>query len=310
MSRVVFKGSAYNTWRILMKSKTSATQEFAAKQSVRRTAEQSAVHDVYRSTTPPEKITDTSYINPVRNFYQENDFQISQRDEIQETYDQLYELSETITGDFDAADIAVQYRINKYGYIMNGAYAFKIRLNGSYKKYSLDYKSFCKEYLKSSYSKVRREMIASRVSTDLMLMGFDVLPSCVAQAEMLEHYYGEELYDIWKAVTDEYREDQITTTVIKSVIKKNEPIEEEPISIPVWFPRTLYHEIDDLGIELEKSVVDTVHFLYHEVYLYHTRPKSSNPGTEVLQKWQDWLHKLIHQTSIVIFGEPRIIPIE
>ena len=76
-----------------MKSKTSATQEFAAKQSVRRTAEQSAVHDVYRSTTPPEEITVTSYINPVRNFYQENDFQISQRDEIQETYDQLYELS-------------------------------------------------------------------------------------------------------------------------------------------------------------------------------------------------------------------------
>ncbi len=128
-------------------------------------------------------------------------------------------------------------------------------------------------------------MIASRVGTDLIRMGFDVLPACVSQAELLGDLYGEELYDVWKYITDEYREDQITTKVIEQVIKKDfEPIEEAPVKIPVWFPRQLYHEIDDLGIELEKSVVDTVHFLYHEVYLYHTRPKSSNPGTEVLQK--------------------------
>ena len=294
-----------------MKSKISATKEFAAKQSVRITAEPSATHDVYRNTTPSEEITSTSYISPVRNFYQENDFQISQRDEIKEIYDQLYEISETITGDCDAADIAVQYKINKYNYIINGAYAFKVRMNGSYKKYSLDYKSYCKDYLGRSYSTVRREIIGSRVSTDLILMGFDVLPSCTSQTELLGELYGEELYDVWKAVTDEYREDQITTTVIRSVIKKDfEPIEEEPIKIPVWFPRQLYHEIDNLAIELEKSVIDTVHFLYHEVYQYHTRPKSSNPATEVLEKWQDWLHNLFSQVELVIWGEPRIIQIE
>ena len=274
-------------------------------------AKNSATHDVYRNTTPSEEITSTSYISPVRNFYQENDFQISQRDEIKEIYDQLYEISETITGDCDAADIAVQYKINKYNYIINGAYAFKVRMNGTYKKCSLDYKSYCKDYLGRSYSTVRREIIGSRVATDLILMGFDVLPSCTSQTELLEDLYGEELYDVWKAVTDEYREDQITTTVIRSVIKKDfEPIEEEPIKIPVWFPRQLYHEINDLGIELEKSVIDTVHFLYHEVYQYHTRPKSSKVETSVVEKWTKDLQDIVYQFQIAICGEPRTIPIE
>ena len=271
----------------------------------------SATHDVYRNTTPPEEINDTSYISPLRNFYQENDFQISQRDEIQETYDQLYEISETTTGDWDAKDIAAQYNINKYTYIINGAYAFKIRLNGSYNKYSLDFKSFCKDYLGRSYSTVHREIIGSRVATDLILMGFDVLPSCTSQTELLKDLYGEELYDVWKKITDEYRQDQITTTVIRSVIKKDfEPIEEEPIKIPVWFPRQLYHEIDNLGIELEKSVIDTVHFLYHEVYQYHTRPKSSKVETSVVEKWTKDLQDIVYQFQIAICGEPRIIPIE
>ncbi len=228
----------------------------------------------------------TTYTDPFRDIYQETDFQISQRDDIQEVYQQLHDVSETTTGDCDAKYYAMQYKVNKYSYIISGAIAWKVRRNESYKQCSLDFKSYCKDEFGSSYSKVRREMIASRVGTDLIRMGFDVLPACVSQAELLGDLYGEELYDVWKRVTDEYREDQITTNVIEQVIKKDKPIEEAPVKIPVWFPRQLYHEIDDLGIELEKSVVDTVHFLYHEVYLYHTRPKSSNPETEVLQKWQ------------------------
>ena len=184
-------------------------------------------------------------------------------------------------------------------------------MNGSYKKYSLDYKSYCKEEFGCSYSKARREMIASRVSTDLILMGFDVLPSCVSQAILLKDYYGEELYDAWNAVLEEYREDQISTTTIESVLKKeHEPIEEEPISVNVSFPRKLYHEIMDLAIELEKSIVDTVHFLYHEVYLYHTSPKSSEVETSVLNKWTKDLQDIVYQFQIAICGEPRIIQIE
>ncbi len=284
-----------------MKSKTSATHD----------VHRSAVRDVYRSTTPPEEITDTSYISPLRNFYQENDFQISQRDEIQETYDQLYEISETTTGDWDAKDIAAQYNINKYTYIINGAYAFKIRLNGSYNKYSLDFKSFCKDYLGRSYSTVHREIIGSRVATDLILMGFDVLPSCTSQTELLKDLYGEELYDVWKKITDEYRQDQITTTVIRSVLKKeHEPIEDEPVKVNVSLPRKLYHEIMELAIDLEKSIVDTIHFLYHEVYLYHTSPKSSKVDTSVLEKWTKDLQDIVYQFQIAICGEPRIIRIE
>ena len=274
-------------------------------------AENSAAHDVYRSATPSEKIKSTSYIKLFRDFYQENDLEISQRDEIQEIYDQLYELAEEITSGFDAKHYAFLYRLNKYSYIINGAIAFKIRMNGSYKDHSLDYKTFCKEKFGCSYSKIRREIIASRVSTDLMLMGFDILPSCVSQAEILGELYGEELYDVWQAVTDEYREDQITTTVIQQVIKKDfEPIEEEPVKVSVSFPRKLYHEIMDLAIELEKSVVDTVHFLYHEVYLYHNRPESSKVETSVLKNWTKDLQEIVYQFQVAICGEPRVILIE
>ena len=285
-----------------MKSKKNAAHD----------VHRSPVRDVYRSTTPnPEKLLATSYIDPTRNFYQENDFQISQRNEIQETYDQLYEISETTTGDWDAKDIAAQYNINKYTYIINGAYAFKTRMNGSYKKYSLDFKSFCKDYLGRSYSTVHREIIGSRVATDLILMGFDVLPSCTSQTELLKDLYGEELYDVWKKITDEYRQDQITTTVIRSVLKKDhEPIEDEPVKVNVSLPRKLYHEIMELAIDLEKSIVDTINFLYHEVYLYHTSPKSSNPGTEVLSEWAKDLQDIVYQFQIAICGEPRIIQIE
>ncbi|MGK7896731.1 MAG: hypothetical protein AB4372_24720 [Xenococcus sp. (in: cyanobacteria)] len=47
----------------------------------------------------------------------------------------------------------------------------------------------------------------------LHIMGFDVLPSYTSQTKLLEDLDGEELYHVWKKVTDEYGQDQITTTV-------------------------------------------------------------------------------------------------
>ena len=112
-----------------------------------------------------------------------------------------------------------QFQSDTFAFVRRGLIGSKIKFYRLYKK--LDYKrfnNFATDVFGKSAWQINREINAARVVFALLSAGFDVLPTCTAQAEVIKNFGMEELIDNWNLVIETIPAHQITANAIRQLL--------------------------------------------------------------------------------------------
>ena len=201
--------------------------------------------------------------NPANELYNEPDFEISDDDAIQELIEYATGLEKQIEGDFNLKHIKFEFRYNLFSFVRNGLLAFKVQSLRVYKDSHFNFKIFCKEVFRMSYSQVKRMIDAARVVMELIHAGFTVLPRNISQCEPLKDFTKEELIANWQEIVDNIPEHLLTFDAINKFL--NPPERNEKVETVIKVPPKLYLRILKEAIEQELSVVELLEKMFQEV---------------------------------------------
>ena len=212
----------------------------------------------------PYKLQNKSYsTNPANELYSETDFEISSDKAIQELVEYATGLEEQIKGDYSLDNIQFQFRYNLFSFVRNGLLAFKVRSLRLYKITHFNFKFFCKEVFRMSYSQVKRMIDAAGVVMQLIHAGFTVLPRNISQCEPLKDLTKDELIATWQEIVDNIPEDLLTAKAIDNFL--NPPERNEKIETVIKVPPKLFLRILEVAIEQDLSVVELLEKMFQEV---------------------------------------------
>ncbi len=140
-----------------------------------------------------------------------------------------------------------------------GLIGSKIKFYRLYKR--LDYKtfnSFSEEVFGKSSWQVNREINAARVVFALLSAGFDTLPTCTAQAEVIRNFGMEELIENWQKVIETIPAHQITANAIRQLLFA--PTEKDRVMKNVKIPAL---DFDKIWNEARERCCSTPQFIAH-----------------------------------------------
>ncbi len=131
------------------------------------------------------------------------------------------DLEDRNSGDLEESfgHMIYQFQSDRFAFVRRGLIGSKIKFYKLYK--TLDYKtfnSFSEEIFGKSSWQVNREINAARVVFALLSAGFDVLPTCTAQAEVIKNFGMEELIENWNLVIETIPAHQITANAIRQLL--------------------------------------------------------------------------------------------
>ncbi|MGF1485912.1 MAG: hypothetical protein ACFBSE_02240 [Prochloraceae cyanobacterium] len=227
-------------------------------------------------------------LDPFESLYtHSNDIELSKDPAIRELCDYALTMSEKIEGDFDLDYIKFEFRYNSLSFIRNGLLAFRIKSLKLYKKTHRNFKTYCKDILGESYSKVRRLINSARVAIDLIYAGFDILPENPSQCSHLEKFAGNELISKWKEVVENLG-DNLTAEKIKNFL--DPPTASEELNTSVKLPVKLYNMLLREALERGTSIITIITQICYEKF------QIENSINEVSEKklnaWQEDLRDL------------------
>ena len=227
-------------------------------------------------------------LDPFENFYTNSDeVEISKEPAIRELNEYALNLSEKIAGDFDMDYIKFEFRYNTLSFIRNGLLAFKIKSLRLYKKTHNNFKTYCREILNTSYSKVRRLIESARVAIELIYAGFDVLPENPSQCAHLARYSGNELIEKWHSIVENLG-NKITAEKIEKFL--NPPTAAEELNTTVKLPVNLYKMLLELALNRDTSIITIIEEMCYERFQVENSNKPVSE--EKLKAWQEDLRDL------------------
>ena len=138
--------------------------------------------------------------------------------------------------------------------------------------------------MEKSYDTCLRMINAATVWIKLVSMGFDILPSSIAQCLVLKDFDNEELYEAWSRVLGELAPHQFSVGSFSTLLKGSEEKVNTSVSLPVDLFYKLWRAARDAGITIIELIVQ----MYDEVYqkVAYLRP-------EVIQRWEEDLQELV-----------------
>ncbi|MGF1487532.1 MAG: hypothetical protein ACFBSE_10625 [Prochloraceae cyanobacterium] len=227
-------------------------------------------------------------LNPFDSLYiPSDDIEISSEPAIRELWDYAHDLSEKISGDFDMDYVKFEFRYNSLSFIRNGLLAFKIKSFQLYKKTHSNFKTYCKDVLAQSYSKVRRLINAARIAIELIHAGFDVIPENPSQCSHLEKFSGNELIQKWEDILNNLK-DNITAEKIKNFL--DPPTAAEELNTTVKLPVKLYDVLLRSALDSGTSIITVIADMCYEKF--QTDNSTNETSDKKLNAWREDLKDL------------------
>ena len=233
-----------------------------------------ATHDLPRTT---------NLQSPFNPLYLNNDYPLSQEPEIIETIEEILDVESTLSGDINLDYIAFRIKLNDYAFVITGVWLWKVRYYKSYKKTHRRFKDWCEDVVGKNYTTCLNMINAATVWIELVSMGFDILPSSIAQCLVLKDLHDEELYDAWSTVLRELEPHQFSSGKIYTLLNGSEKVNTS-ISFPIDLFNNLYRTAHDFGM----TIIELVASMYEEVY-----QKVAITPPEVIQRWEEDLQELV-----------------
>ena len=191
----------------------------------------------------------------------QDDFQISDRPEIQEIDQYARDLEDRIEGDFNLDYITFEFAYNRLAYVRNGLLLAKLKFMKLYKNFGDGtFASFCREQLKITRWQINDNIKAARVCMELIYAGFEILPTNISQAIALASLVGDELVRAWRSVIESIEPDKITHKSIKSFLFP--PTLEDLPTTTIKVPPTLHESIHAEAVERGMSIVDLIKAMF------------------------------------------------
>ncbi|MDJ0719257.1 MAG: hypothetical protein QNJ54_34370 [Prochloraceae cyanobacterium] len=152
-----------------------------------------------------------------------------------------------------------QFQSDTFAFVRRGLIGSKIKFYRLYKK--LDYKrfnNFATDVFGKSAWQINREINAARVVFALLSAGFDILPTCTAQAEVIRNFGMEELIENWQKVIETIPAHQITANAIRELLFA--PTEKDRVMKNVKIPAI---DFDKIWNEARERCCSTPQFIAH-----------------------------------------------
>ena len=232
-------------------------------------------------------------LDPFENLYTNSDeVEISEDPAIRELNEYALNMSEKIAGDFDMDYIKFEFRYNSLSFIRNGLLAFKIKSLRLYKKTHRNFKTYCKDVLGKSYSKIRRLINSARVAIELIYAGFDILPENPSQCQHLERFKGNELIEKWQDIVENLG-DNLTAKKIEDFL--DPPTAAEELNTTVKLPVNLYKMLLELALNRDTSIITIIEEMCYERFQVENSNKPVSE--EKLKAWREDLRDLTSNSS-------------
>ena len=229
----------------------------------------------------------TDFINlqsPFNCLYTDNDYPLSKKPEIVGTLEEILDVECTLSGDIDLDYVAFRIKLNDYAFVSTGAWLWKVRYFKSYKKTHKRFKDWCEYEVGKSYHTCLRMINATTVWIKLVSMGFEILPSSIAQCYVLRDLDDEELYEAWSTVLKELEPHQFSSGSISTLLNGSE----EKVNTSVYFPIDLFNKLSRTAHNFGMTIIDLVANMYDEIY-----QKVADLPLEVMQRWDEDLQEIV-----------------
>jgi hypothetical protein len=158
--------------------------------------------------------------------------------------------------DYEGHCITWEWAINEIknhmtGWVRVGLVASKVRLYRLYSGVHQSFQEFCEKRLGLKFWKVNNLIKAAQVVMELAQAGYDVLPTCEAQARPLIKFIGDGLGEMWERVLRSFPPHQITAAAIESITDPDKP-KKSTIRVNKNLGEKLQRKALDLGISVEQ----------------------------------------------------------
>jgi hypothetical protein len=160
--------------------------------------------------------------------------------------------------DYEGHNITWEWAINEIknhmsGWVRVGLVAAKVRLYRLYKGVYATFQEFCQKRLKLPFWKINNLIKAAQVVMDLAQAGYEVLPTCEAQARPLVRFIEDGLYEVWDKVLRSFPPHQITAAAIESITDPDKP-KKLTLRVNKNLGEKLQRKALDLGISVETLI--------------------------------------------------------
>ena len=182
------------------------------------------------------------------------------------------------------------FNYDNFAYIRQAAIADIFRVKKGYQATHKNFKDFCPDFFRLSYSQIRKIIQAGRVAVDLIKAGFELIPQNKTQALELAGVPRDELPKVWENILETFDFVQLTANKIKNYL--DPPPLDPPINRKIEISDQLYKDLRDRANEHNQPIQEVIRDLLDE------EPEVISP--EKINEWQEDLSELAreHQSNI------------
>ena len=183
---------------------------------------------------------------------------------IQETLEEVLDIESTFSGDMNLEYVAHRIRMNDYSFVGSGLWLWKVRYYKSYLKTHKTFKEWCKDVPRKDYTTVLAMIKAGLVWVQLVMMGFETLPTSIAQCVVMYDYIDdpEELCSNWQYVIDNLEPHEFSKKAIKTLLQG----EIKKTNTNIRFPLDLFKKLSDTAWSCGISIIQLVSQMYEQVF--------------------------------------------
>ncbi len=203
-----------------------------------------------------------------------------------ETLEEVLDIEATLSGDMDVGYIAMRIKMNDYSYVSTGLWLWKCRYYKTYLKTHKTFKEWCKDFVGKDYTTVLAMIKAALVWVQLVSMGFEILPTSIAQCVVMYEYIGDldELFNNWKYVIDNLEVHEFSKNNIKALLQG----EIKKTNTTITFPLKLFQKLERTAFNVGISIIELVSQMHYELF---QRVEVTPP--EAMQRWYEDLQAIV-----------------
>ena len=261
-----------------MKSKNSATHEFVEQSATSESTNASSAHWF-------------CWQNPFTSLYthfNSGDYPQPKDTAILETLEEVMDVEATLSGDMDLGYIAHRIRMNDYSFVGSGLWLWQVRRYKSYLDTHDNFKDWCKDVVRKDYTTVLAMIKAALVWVQLVTMGFEILPTSIAQCVVMYKYIGDldEFSKNWQYVIDNLEVHEFSKKNIKALLQG----EIKKTNTTLTFPLKLFKNLERTALNCGISIIKLVEQMYEQIF---TKVVRTQP--EQMSRWYEDLALIVKE---------------
>ncbi len=261
-----------------MKSKNSATHEFVEQSATSESTNASSAHWF-------------CWQNPFTSLYthfNSGDYPQPKDTAILETLEEVMDIEATLSGDMDLDYVALRIKMNDYSFVCSGLWLWQVRRYKSYLDTHDNFKDWCKDVVRKDYTTVLAMIKAALVWVQLVTMGFEILPTSIAQCVVMYEYIRDldEFSKNWQYVIDNLEPHEFSKKNIKALLQG----EIKKTNTTLTFPLKLFQNLERTALNCGISIIKLVEQMYEQIF---TKVVRTQP--EQMSRWYEDLALIVKE---------------